>query len=144
MAVCSRTEKAMPRRRPHRLRRPHHQPGPQPQIPGLSARTLAAIRHVEEVDSQLHPAAKSLAMYEELLRRPGRWLPGDAVISPGLEPESARGALQDILAKLPPAPRRELELVLKPLDDDYLRRTLPEPGEDPAQNRQWRWRDREL
>ena len=37
----------MPRRRPHRLRRPHHQPGPQPQIPGLSARTLAAIRHLE-------------------------------------------------------------------------------------------------
>ncbi|AGZ40622.1 hypothetical protein [Actinoplanes friuliensis] len=134
----------MPRKPPKRLRRPDHGPAPQPQIDGLSARTHAAIRYVEDVHYWPGAVARALAGYQYLLREPGRWLPGDPVISPGLEPEADRSALQDMMAKLPPEPRRELELLLAPLDDDYMRRTLPEPGENPTPDQRWRWRDREV
>ncbi|GAA0451077.1 hypothetical protein Aca07nite_55450 [Actinoplanes capillaceus] len=136
----------MPRRRPHHLRRPDPAPGtPHTDITGLSHRANAAIRHVE--DRHLWPGAtaKALAKWRELLDRPGRWLNGDAVISPGLEPESDRDTLLDVTRLLPPGPRRELERLLKPLDDDFHRRTTPQVlngGEDLT--RWWWHRDREL
>ncbi|MBW6435756.1 hypothetical protein KZ829_18600 [Actinoplanes hulinensis] len=136
----------MPRRRPHDIRRPRTTPGsPRTDINGLSQRANAAIRYVEDVHLWPGATAKALAMYTWLLRRPGRWLDGDPVHSPGIEPEDGRDTLQDVIDLLPPAPRRELARLLKPFDDDYYRRTTPLPlhgGEDPA--RWWWHRDREL
>ncbi|MBO3741686.1 hypothetical protein [Actinoplanes flavus] len=118
---------------------------PRPDIDGLSRRANAAIRHVEDTHLRPGATAKALAMWRELLDRPGRWLDGDAVISPGLEPESARDTLLDVTRRLPAGPRRELERLLEPLDDDFYRRTTPQVltgGEDRAH---WWWqREREL
>ena len=68
MAACLHPEKVMPRKPPRNLRRPHYQPDPQPHIAGLTVRTQAAIRHVEDVHFRPGVAAYSLAVYQELLR----------------------------------------------------------------------------
>ncbi|BBH68273.1 hypothetical protein ACTI_49580 [Actinoplanes sp. OR16] len=113
----------MPRNHPHSLRRPVRKPAPeQRHIDGLSARAHAAVRSAEDWYFWPNATADSLDAYRLFLKRPGRIIRGGPDV---YDAGDARNDLHEILLRLPPVPRRELERLLEPLDAEYLRRTLP-------------------
>lgn len=138
----------MPRRRPTALRRERWAPArflPLRRIAGVSSLTRAAIRRVEDEHYRPDAVWNALERYKLLLRRPGRYLDGDAMCSPGLEPEDGRDLIASVLARLPRGARRDLERLIAPLDKDFMRRTVPSLSwTDWAAGRWWYQRDREL
>lgn len=107
--------------------------------------TRAAIRRVEDEHYWPDAVWKSLELYRMLLRRPGRYLNGDASVSPGIEPEDGRDLIASVLDRLPRGARRDLERLIAPLDKDFLRRTVPsQPRPDWSAGLWWYERDREL
>ncbi|MGW7534434.1 hypothetical protein [Amycolatopsis sp. NPDC054798] len=96
-------------------------------IPGVSRRTQLAIEAAET--RQLWPESFSRAFdrYRRFLRQPGRWLYLPWPDCPCCDPVDARDELEATLRTLPRGARAELRRVLAPLDDEFRRRTLPDP-----------------
>ncbi|NYH42714.1 hypothetical protein HNR22_002441 [Micromonospora jinlongensis] len=99
-------------------------------IDGLSIGTNAAIVRLE----RRHPGTWSLKTaldgYRRAIRRSGRWLDlsPDYCSCPGCgDVVEHRDVLGDALRRLPARARRELQRVVDPLDQEFLRKTLPDP-----------------
>lgn len=140
----------MPRRRPKAVRAERWQPrwhGPVRRVSGVSALTRAAIRRVEEEEERLWPnaVADALARIEWAFKQPGRYLNASAVYEPGLEMEDARDDLEEVMLRLPRGARRDLGRLIGRIDDEYERRTMPDPGPvgEWAADRWWWTRIRE-
>ncbi|GGS79910.1 hypothetical protein GCM10010240_11640 [Streptomyces griseoviridis] len=91
----------MPRRRPKALRSGRWRPRGHVvvrRVRGVSAKTRAAVRRVEE--ERRWPGA--VARSEWAFRQPGRWLNASPVRQSGLEVEYARGELEEVMRHLPP------------------------------------------
>lgn len=97
------------------------------QIPGISRRTLSTIHRIEAQHLGRGAVAKALHQYERFLRQSGRYLylPWDEC--PCCDPTDARDILEEALRRLPPAARAGLGRIVAPLDEEFLRRTLPDP-----------------
>ncbi|WP_033338799.1 hypothetical protein [Catenuloplanes japonicus] len=103
------------------------------------------MRRLEDLRYRPDDVADALDSYGRLLHRPGRWLDGDALTSPGCEPEDARDLLDDVLRRLPRGAREDLARVVTRMDDEFVRRTLPALSwTDWAAGRWWYQRDREV
>ncbi|GAA1463791.1 hypothetical protein NE857_00340 [Nocardiopsis exhalans] len=132
----------MPRRRPGALRA--EQPraeSPRSHIRGISSGTCHAIHLIER--RSRHPShsvgftAIALDKYERFVRTGGQealYLADAAYECPGCildDVRHARDLLESVLRRLPKRARTELHRRLTPLDELYLRRTLPNPFADP-------------
>lgn len=141
----------MPRKRPAELRAARARPGfrfrpvPPVHIPGLRLGTCLAIRRVELADGRtplipgvvLWPGATARALHRFrgfLASPPGRRprypeyaecsCPGCCVAD---DVTCARDILAEVLLRLPPAARSDLGRTVRALDEEFLRRTLPDP-----------------
>jgi hypothetical protein len=139
----------MPRRRPKALRDERWKPRkhvPVRRIHGVSAQTRAAVRRVED-DLRWGPdlVFGALARFEWTFRQPGRYLNLSATVDPGLEVEDARDDLEEVLRRLPAGARKDLGRLVRRIDAEFERRTLPDPGpvSDWAAGRRWWQRIRE-
>lgn len=100
-------------------------------VDGLSA---AAIRQIGSAGLSCFEVGRALAAWRRTVHGPARRLIGDGC--PCCDPAEQR----DILAAALSAVRgRELAALVKPLDDIYERRTLPDPHA-PADRPWWRRR----
>jgi hypothetical protein len=125
----------MPRRRPTQLRPPviHGRPRRVPQVARVSAGTLRAIAELER--TRLHPGAiaEALTHWTRFVRGPARLLSDyepEACPCPCCEwddPASRREALKLALHALPTRAARELCALVKPLDEIFLARGVPDP-----------------
>ncbi|GAA3045118.1 hypothetical protein GCM10017562_02970 [Streptomyces roseofulvus] len=97
-------------------------------VRGVSARTRAAIRRVEDQEMWPNAVAKALSRLEWAFQQPGRYLNASETPSPGLEVEDARDDLELAMRLLPLGARRDLGRLIKRIDEEYERRTLPEPN----------------
>ena len=117
---------------------------PMRRIRGLSLLTRIAIQRVEDERYWPNAVADSLEQYRLLLRQPGRYLSGDVSISPGIEPEDAHNLIESVLRHLPRGARVDLERLIAPLDEEFLRRTVPSLWWSEWAGRWWYQRTREL
>ncbi|RKN34961.1 hypothetical protein D7294_31300 [Streptomyces hoynatensis] len=133
------------RRRLRRRRRPGES---RAVVPGLSARTLAAIAAAER--ERLWPGAAHEAWrrWHRLVHAPGHGVLYPYAVGVGLwpvpigdwwYPDECRAALETIRRAVPRRCAAELGALLAPLDERYLRRTLPDPAA-PADEPWWRRR----
>ncbi|KOX28606.1 hypothetical protein ADL06_13510 [Streptomyces sp. NRRL F-6491] len=72
--------------------------------------------------------ARALACFEDAFKQPGRYLNASEVWQPGLEVEYARENLAEVMLHLPHGARRDLGRLIARIDDEFERRTLPDPG----------------
>jgi len=81
-------------------------------------------------DERLWPdaVADALSRFERAFRQPGRYPDASRVWQPGLEVEHARDVLEDAMLRLPGGARRDLGRLVDRIDDEFERRTLPDPG----------------
>jgi hypothetical protein len=96
----------------------------------------------------LGAVAIALVSYARFLRQPGRWLRAPEVTPccPGCDPYEARDQLAVALKLLAAGPRADLLRVIRPLDDELRRRTLPSYPPVPyvhGLRGRW-WRDRHM
>ncbi|MFJ5938894.1 hypothetical protein [Streptomyces sp. NPDC093071] len=120
----------MPRRRPEAVRAERWRPRRHVvvrRIRGVSARTRAAVRRVEEERVRPGAVADALARFEWAFRQPGRYLNASEVWQPGLEVEDARDDLEKVMLHLPLGARRDLGRLIARIDEEFERRTLPNP-----------------
>ncbi|MET8233044.1 hypothetical protein ABZS77_20480 [Micromonospora sp. NPDC005298] len=98
-------------------------------IDGLSNGANAAILRLERENPGLGSTAAALADYRHAVRRSGRWLdlPPDYCTCDTCDVVDQRDVLGVALRRLPPAARRELQRLVDPLDEEFLRKTLPDP-----------------
>lgn len=96
-------------------------------IPGVSRRTQTAIEIAETRQLWAGCVSRALDRYRRFLRRPGRWLYVPWPDCPCCDPVDARDELEAALRALPRGARAELRRVVAPLDDEFRRRTLPDP-----------------
>src|SRR6478609_1487082 len=121
----------MPRRRPKAVRAERRRPRRHVvvrRIQGVSARTRAAVRRVEDERMWPGAVADALARFEWAFRQPGRYLNASQVWQPGLEVEYARDDLEEAMLHLPRGARTDLGRLIARIDDEFERRTLPNPG----------------
>ena len=99
-------------------------------IDGLSSRTNAAIVRLQLRHPGIGSVATALASYRRAVRRPGRWLDLrlDRCPCPSCDPVDQRDVLEEALRRLPPAASRELRRIVNALDEEFLRKTLPDPS----------------
>ncbi|MFG2359258.1 hypothetical protein [Streptomyces sp. NPDC048521] len=114
-------------------------------IPGVSALTRAAVRRLEDEWMDRDAVAEALRLLEEAFQQPGRFLNATEPPQPGLEVEDARDTLEEAMRRLPAGARRDLRRLVRRLDTEFERRTLPDPGRMPGwtAGRWWWWRVRE-
>ncbi|MFD7713803.1 hypothetical protein ACFV6E_03965 [Streptomyces sp. NPDC059785] len=145
-----RTRRAKPRRSYRGAAPWWGEPLPKPwptSIERLSSRTVSAI-HREECrhrpgGGDLWPGATESALraYRAFLARPGRhlYLRRSRCPCDGCERQenvaSTRDVLEVVLRRLPPCARRDLAALVAKLDEELLRRTLPDPF---AHRQPWR------
>lgn len=98
-------------------------------IDGLSSRANAAIVRLQLRHPETGSVATALDGYRRTIRQSGRWLDLrlDECPCPTCDPVDQRDVLGDALRLLPPAARRELRRVVDALDEEFLRKTLPDP-----------------
>ncbi|WP_455361478.1 hypothetical protein [Streptomyces sp. SYSU K21746] len=72
--------------------------------------------------------ADGLSRFEWAFKQPGRYLNASPVWQPGLEVEYARDDLEQAMLHLPRGARRDLGRLIARIDDEFERRTLPDPG----------------
>ncbi|RQX17629.1 hypothetical protein DDE19_10730 [Micromonospora ureilytica] len=114
-------------------------------IDGLSKGANAAIVRLEGTHPGFVPVATALDGYRRAIRRSGRWLDlGDDCSCPGCDVLYQRDVLGDAMRRLPTAAFRELRRVVEPLDEEFRRKTLPDPraAELSAWHAQAWWRQR--
>lgn len=97
-------------------------------IDGLSSRTNAAIVRLQLRHPKIGSIATALTSYRRAIWRSGRWLDllNDCPC-PSCDPVDQRDVLEGAMRRLPPAARRELRRVVDALDEEFLRKTLPDP-----------------
>lgn len=143
--LCQRSERAMPRRRPSKVRTrgsacgthravSHH-------VPGLGHRPMAAVITLEHTRMWPGAVAAALTAWQEaaltgtadrvFFKCECRECTGDA----------PRRRLQRALIGLPPWARPHLYALVLPVDLYYLRRTSPMPPTSPDSNWTW-WQQR--
>ncbi|MFG1780739.1 hypothetical protein ACGFIG_30485 [Micromonospora sp. NPDC049048] len=114
-------------------------------IDGLSSRANAAIVRLQLRHPKIGSVATALTSYRRAIWRSGRWLEllGDCPC-PSCDPVGQRDILEGAMRRLPPAARRELRRVVDALDEEFLRKTLPDPraAELNAWDAQAWWRHR--
>ncbi|MDH6544853.1 hypothetical protein [Streptomyces sp. SPB4] len=71
--------------------------------------------------------ADALDRFEGAFGQPGRYLNAPTVWQPGLEVEYARDDLEEVMLHLPRGARRDLGRLVARIDDEFERRTLPNP-----------------
>ncbi|MFB7368251.1 hypothetical protein ACFC0D_00140 [Streptomyces sp. NPDC056222] len=71
--------------------------------------------------------ADALDRFEWAFQQPGRYLNASPVWQPGLEVEYARDDLEEAMLHLPHGARRDLGRLIARIDDEFERRTLPNP-----------------
>ncbi|ONI68983.1 hypothetical protein BWI15_34685 [Kribbella sp. ALI-6-A] len=76
--------------------------------------------------------AGALGDCRHFLGQPGRWLYLPLNDCPCCDPVERRDQLQWALSGLPPRARRELGRVVAALDEEFERRTLPDPHSPPG------------
>ncbi|GAA4919475.1 hypothetical protein LX16_4349 [Stackebrandtia albiflava] len=142
----------MPRNRPRALRvTPERPPRSLRRIRGLSGRTASAIAQWEATTGLLgtSPGMTTLAWesYRAFTSRSGttvRYPRPETCGAPTCaldDVRHARDLLEQALVRLPRPAGAELRRLLAPLDDAYLRITLPDPfaRHGPYRNRAWWW-----
>jgi hypothetical protein len=72
--------------------------------------------------------ADALSRFDWAFKQPGRYLNASQVRQPGLEVEDARDVLAEAMLHLPRGARRDLGRLVDRIDDEFERRTLPNPG----------------
>lgn len=82
----------------------------------------------EARDPWAERVSRALDQYRRFLRQPGRWLHVPWTDCLCCDPVEARDELEAALRALPRRDRAELRRVLAPLDDEFRRRTLPDPA----------------
>jgi hypothetical protein len=99
-------------------------------IDDLSSRTNAAVIRLQLRNPDIGSVATALAGYRRAVRRPGRWLDLrlDGCPCPSCDPVYQRDVLEDALCRLPPTASRELRRIVNALDEEFLRKTLPDPS----------------
>jgi hypothetical protein len=123
----------MPRRRPApvRARQPHGRPIRQ--VSRVSAPALRAIADFERTYSDPGDVAEALDDWARFVRGPARAITRYATeLNPcpccdSLDPAVARALLRTALIALPTRAARELRALVRPLDDLYLARSIPNP-----------------
>ncbi|MCF0080825.1 hypothetical protein [Streptomyces lomondensis] len=110
----------------------------------MSARTRAAVRRVEARFLRPDAVADALSRFERAFQQPGRYLT-DPYESPGIEIEDGRDDLDVALRHLPRGARADLGRLVERIDEEFERRTLPDPGwaSEWTAGRWWWWRLRE-
>lgn len=99
----------------------------------VTAGHAALIHHLEYQYPELDLATESaLRLCRWFLAQPGRYLYMEPTGCPCPgghfdDTAPARDAIERMLMLLPPRPRRELERIVGPLDEELWRRTLPDP-----------------
>ncbi|MFD8013551.1 hypothetical protein [Streptomyces sp. NPDC058955] len=86
------------------------------------------MRRVEDERMWPDVVARALASFEDAFKQPGRYLNAPEVWQPGLEVEYARANLEEVMLHLPYGARRDLGRLIARIDDEFERRTLPDPG----------------
>ncbi|MFI6940384.1 hypothetical protein ACIBI4_14020 [Streptomyces sp. NPDC050418] len=82
---------------------------------------------MEEQRLWVDAVVEALGTYHQFLRQPCRYLSADNPGCPCCDPLQARDQLDDALAWLPPAAEAELGTIVSRLDDEFERRTIPDP-----------------
>ncbi|WP_433887474.1 hypothetical protein [Streptomyces sp. CA-111067] len=79
-------------------------------------------------DQEMRPdaVARALACFERAFEQPGRYLDASAFDSPGVA--DARDDLERAMVHLPPGAKRDLGRLITRIDEEFERRTLPEPN----------------
>ncbi|MET7368734.1 hypothetical protein ABZS61_23350 [Streptomyces sp. NPDC005566] len=72
--------------------------------------------------------ANALSRFEWAFKQHGRYLNASEACSPGIEVEDARDDLERAMLRLPPGAKRDLGRLITHLDEEFERRTLPEPN----------------
>ncbi|MFF2525696.1 hypothetical protein [Streptomyces liangshanensis] len=72
--------------------------------------------------------ADALGRFDLAFRQPGRYLNASEVWQPGREVEYARDDLEEAMRHLPRGARHDLGRLVARIDDEFERRTLPDPG----------------
>lgn len=130
----------MPRRRPKAVRAERWRPrwqDPVLRVPGVSARTRAAIRRIEDQQTWPNAVAKALSCIEWAFKQPGRYLDASPFDSPGVG--DARDDLEWAMLHLPPGAKRDLGRLITRIDEEFERRTLPEPNYNEWATTCWWW-----
>lgn len=110
-------------------------PGPSrpfSEVRGLPRRARSAVRRLEARRFGPGFLAASLRGYEGALRRPGRWLYVESADCPCHDPMGDRDGVEAFLRSMPRLARRDLRSVVARLDEEFERRTLPDPFAPPG------------
>ncbi|MGW4896175.1 hypothetical protein ACWEQL_28560 [Kitasatospora sp. NPDC004240] len=81
--------------------------------------------------------AKAISRFEWALKQPGRYLDASAFDSPGVG--DARDDLEWAMLYLPPGAKRDLGRLITRIDEEFERRTLPEPNYSEWATTRWWW-----
>ncbi|GAA4258847.1 hypothetical protein [Dactylosporangium darangshiense] len=95
---------------------------------GFSRGALTAIQIAEARHLWPGCVRQGLDALRRFLRRPGRWLYIPWADCPCCDPVYARDELENALRRLPAHARAELRRAVAPLDEEFRRRTLPDPN----------------
>ncbi|MFD9601827.1 hypothetical protein [Streptomyces sp. NPDC057557] len=83
--------------------------------------------------------AGALSRFEWAFKQPGRYLNASEAYSPGIEVEDARDDLEWAMLHLPPGAKRDLGRLITRIDEEFERRTLPEPNNIEWAMMGWWW-----
>ncbi len=72
--------------------------------------------------------ADALTRFEWAFRQPGRYLNPSQAWQPGLEMEDAPDDLEEVTLHLPHGAQHDLGRLITRIDDEFERRTLPNPA----------------
>ena len=81
--------------------------------------------------------ATAVSCFGCALDQPGRYLDADAFESPGVG--DARDDLELAMLYLPPGAKRDLGRLITRIDEEFERRTLPEPNYSERATTRWWW-----
>jgi hypothetical protein len=95
-------------------------------VDGLSSRANAAILELQALRPGIGDVGTALRTYRDEIRRAGRWL-ALATCCPRCDVLEQRDTLAAALHALPPFAARELRRIVAALDEEFLRKTLPDP-----------------
>ncbi|MFH8729099.1 hypothetical protein [Streptomyces termitum] len=101
--------------------------------------TRAAVRRVEDERMRPGAVAHALARFESAFRQPGRYPNAPEVRQPGPEVEDARDDLEEAVRHLPRGARRDLGRRIARVDEEFERRTPPNPAPGNAFTEGGRW-----
>ncbi|MFB7498708.1 hypothetical protein ACFC09_29175 [Streptomyces sp. NPDC056161] len=83
--------------------------------------------------------ADALSRFEWAFEQPGRYLNASEAYSPGIEVEDARDDLEQAMRLLPAGAKRDLGRLVTRIDEEFERRTLPEPNNAEWAMTGWWW-----